>query len=287
MKIAEKTIATLARVITGDTRISPYRSGPDLVRFFNEVGSNETYGSGFPSRWVYAEDKIRQLNDTTELAKVFELALDPRAYIDTGFTIEPIVQKLNEYLKYDGYELVRHGQTYKIHELSGALVDLEIPSEAVSKLSHIFIETQIKKCDAKVFEGDFPGAITNSRSLLEAVLLEVEQNLSKSIESYDGDLPRLFRRVQTLLKLDPARKDIDDALRQVLSGLVSAVGWIATLRNKMSDAHATTFVAAKRHAKLAVNASKTIADFIIETYLEQTGKAFDSEMQKQTGVGNT
>jgi len=85
MKIAEKTIATLARVITGDTRISPYRSGADLVRFFNEVGSNETYGSGFPSRWYYAEDKIRQLNDTTELAKVFELALDPRAYIDTGF----------------------------------------------------------------------------------------------------------------------------------------------------------------------------------------------------------
>jgi hypothetical protein len=107
------------------------------------------------------------------------------------------------------------------------------------------------------------------------VLLEVERNLSKSIESYDGDLPRLFRRVQTLLKLDPARKDIDDALRQVLSGLVSMVGGIATLRNKMSDAHAVTFVATKRHAKLAVNASKTIADFIIETYLEQTGKAFD------------
>ncbi len=283
MKIAERTISAFARVITGDKGISPYRTGPDLVRFFNELGSNDIYASGFPTRWYYAEEKIRQLNDTEELAKVFQLALDPRVYIDTKFDVESVVQHLNEYLKYDGYEIVEQGRTYKIRELSGAFVSFDVPDEAVAKLSHMFIESQIKKCDAKVFEGDFAGAITNARSLLEAVLLEVERYTSKNPEQYDGDLPRLFRRVPGLLKLDPSRKDIDDALRQVLGGLTSTVGGIATLRNKMSDAHATTFVASKRHAKLAVNASKTVSDFIIETFLEQTGKAFDSDPQRNSG----
>ena len=275
MKISERTISTLARVIAGDSGISPYRSGPELVRFFNELGSNDVYGSGFPSRWYYAEGKIRELNDTPKLAKVFESILDPRDYLDTKFVIETVAQRLNEYLKYDGYELVKHGNIYKVRELRGTVVDLEVPSEGFSKISHAFIEDQIKKCDLKVFEGDFAGAITNARSLLEAVLLDIEQELTRQPVSYDGDLTRLWRRVQNLLTLDPSRKDIADALRQVLGGLTSTVSGLATLRNKMSDAHAISYMVSKRHAKLAVNAAKTVADFVIEVFLEQTGRAFE------------
>jgi hypothetical protein len=276
MRISERTIAALGRVVTGDGGISPYRSGPNLVKFFNELGANDVYGSGFPSRWYYAEGKIRELNDTPILARLFESVLDPRDYIDTKFLVDTAAGHLNEYLQYDGFELVKHGKTYKVRELHGALVELELPSEGLSKLSHVFIEEQIKKCDLKVFEGDFAGAITNARSLLEAVLLEIEQELTHQSVVYDGDLPRLWRRVQGLLNLDPSRKDIADALRQVLGGLTTTILGIATLRNKISDAHATTYVASKRHAKLAVNAAKTIADFVIETFLEESGQAFDA-----------
>lgn len=275
MKISERTISTLARVITGDSGISPYRSGPELVRFFNELGANDVYGSGFPSRWYYAESKIRELNDTSILAKAMESVLDPRDYFDTKFAIETVVQRLNDYLKYDGYELIKHGSTYKVRELGAAVVSLEVPSEGFTRISHAFIEDQIRKCDLKVFEGDFAGAITNARSLLEAVLLDIEQELTHQPVAYDGDLTRLWRRVQSLLSLDPSRKDIADALRQVLGGLASIVSGVATLRNKMSDAHATSYMASKRHAKLAVNAAKTLADFVIEVFLEQTGRALE------------
>ena len=64
MKISERTVKRLGEIITGDKGISPYRGGPKLVSFFNECGTNHTYGQGFPSRRMFAEDCIRQFNDT-------------------------------------------------------------------------------------------------------------------------------------------------------------------------------------------------------------------------------
>ena len=70
---------------------------------------------------------------------------------------------------------------------------------------------------------------------------------------------------------DPSRKDISEMLRQVLSGLTSVVNGLASMRNKMSDAHASSYKASKHHAKLAVNSAKTFADFIFDTYSYQNG----------------
>ena len=39
------------KIITGDTKMSPYRSGPMLVRLFNEFGWNAFYGPGCAQHW--------------------------------------------------------------------------------------------------------------------------------------------------------------------------------------------------------------------------------------------
>jgi len=286
MKISERTISALGRIVTGNSGISPYNSGPQLVRFFNELGANDAYGQGFPSRWVYAEEKIRDLNGTTRLVEVFNSVLDPRNFLETKFSLESVVEYLNGYLKYDGYELVRHGETYRVREIHGALVELEVPSQETGEIGYVFIDEQIKKCDLKIFEGDYDGAITNARSLLEAVLVGVEEKVSGETVPYDGDLLKLYRRVQRLLKLDPGRKDISDTLRQVLSGLTSVVSGLAGLRNIMSDAHASTSRPSKHHAKLAVNASKTVADFVLEVLMRQTNSEnITEETATESGVG--
>ena len=136
-------------------------------------------------------------------------------------------------------------------------------------MNQLFIDEQIQKCDRKIMEGDFDGAITNARSLLEGVLIEMERQLDLSQPSYDGDLPKLFKRVQALLNLDPSRKDVNDTIRQILVGLTSIVMGLAGLRNKMSDAHAVSYKPQKHHAKFAVNSAKTAADFIFETFNHQ------------------
>jgi len=41
MKVSARTIGAIGRIVTGDEKISPYRSGPGLVRLFNEYGADD------------------------------------------------------------------------------------------------------------------------------------------------------------------------------------------------------------------------------------------------------
>ena len=46
-----------------------YRSGSKLVGFFNKYGFSDSYGNGFPSRWMYTDEKLKAINGTSELDK--------------------------------------------------------------------------------------------------------------------------------------------------------------------------------------------------------------------------
>jgi len=279
-KLSPKTIAALQRVITGNKidaetePVAPYRSGPDLITFFSAFGFSDTYpGSGFPSRWFFAEEKLNALNGTQPLADVIEAAVSPVYFLGSKFDAAASVSYLNKYLSFDGYELVSAGKVYRLRRSGETLVEADSRLERRDKASHEFIDEQLSKCDQKLQGGDYDGAITNARSLLEAVLFEIEGRMEPARPNYDGDLPKLYRRVQKLLNLDPARTDISDSLKQILSGLVNVVSGLAPLRNKMGDAHVRTYKPDRHHAKLAVNAAKTITDFIIDSF----------EYQKTTG----
>lgn len=272
MKVSERTIQEIGQIVTGDNGISFYRSGPELVRFFNELGFDDTYGKGFPSRWYYAEENIRSINGTGTLVQLLELQLDPRQYIGREDMLEAIVTHLNNYLKFDGYELVKVNDFYKVKEMKGSIVELDVGSQEFVEVNQLFIVEQIQKCDHKILTGDYDGAITNARSLVEAVLIEIEKKLDSEPPEYDGDLIKLYKRVQKLLNLEPSRKDISEPLKQVLSGLNSIVTGLSGIRNKMSDSHVLTYKPSKHHAQLAVNSAKTFANFIFETFEYQMEK---------------
>jgi len=274
MQLSQRTIQALGKLVTGDEKLTPYRSGPKLVAFFNELGCNDLYpaGGGFPSRWTFAEEKLRELNGTDAIRAAIAETLDPRVFLDFESPVQQAIDYLNKYLRFDEYEVVLEGDRIKIRHLQGASVELTHPYKNSTELTHVFIDEQIEKCERKIADADFDGAITNARSLLEAVLVSLEREMSDAAEEYDGDLIKLYRRVQKLLNLDPSRKDVSDSLKQILSGLVSIVTGLSSLRNKMGDAHVSSYRASRHHAKLAVNASKTIADFLFETNAYQNKK---------------
>jgi hypothetical protein len=277
MKLTSFTIKHLAKMIAGDTTGWPYRSGPDLVRFFNEYGFRDVYEQGFPTRYMFAEEKLKALNNKDVMKDVFKDMLDSRNWINSGKDLHPVEQcaaEVNEMVKHDNIEVIKDGLYYKARLLSGGLIELEVPFKKASDITEIAIEEQIKKCREKITSGDYDGAITNARSLVETLLTSIEKDLDPNASEPDGDLVRTFNRVRGLLNLDPSRKDISDALKQVLSGLSSIIHGLATMRNKMSDAHATSYKPARHHAKLAVNSAKTLADFLFETmaYQKASGK---------------
>jgi len=258
-------MSALGSVITGDGGRSPYRTGLQLVSFFNQFGSKDTYGSGFPSRWSYAEEKLREFNDTPTMKDILVSALDPRDFLAKELDINVLVEHLNQFLEFDNYELRLAGKKWSIYKLSSSPIELSHPYANSVELTHIFIDEQIKKCDKKLGEGDFDGAITNARSLVEAVLSAIEKEFDPNPPEYDGNLPKLYKRVQKHLNLSPGQEDLSECLRQILSGLTSIISGLATLRNAMSDSHVISYKPLEHHAKLAVNSAKTLCDFLFET----------------------
>lgn len=273
MKLSDFSAQRLGEYIAGDPEGWPYRSGPKLVAFFNKMGFREVYGQGFPSRATFAKEKVAELNGKPKLKDAIREILDPRLWLDVSSgTVEACAGQVNEILKYDGYEVVRDGNFYKVRELAGAVIEVEHRFAESEELSELVIEEQIQKCREKVEVGDYSGAITNARSLVEAVCVKIEADLDPNAQGNDGDLVKLFNRVRKLLNLDPSRQDISESLKQVLSGLSNIINGLAAMRNKMSDAHGVAYKPSRHHAKLAVNSAKTLADFLFDTMSYQIEK---------------
>lgn len=267
MQVSEYTIEFLGNLVAGDLDGAPYRSGPQLVSFFNQFGARDVYpsGGGFPTRRLYARDKLRELNGQALMKNVVNAALDPRSFMKGSLDAAPVIAQVNEHLKFDGYEVVLDGLVYKVRELGASNVKLTAPAKVSHELAQLAIDENIRKCEEKMTTGDYSGAITNARSLVESVLVGIEKDFDATAAEYDGNLQGLYKRVQKLLHLEPDRKDIADSLRQILSGLVSVVGGLAGIRNKMSDAHALSYRPSRHHAKLAVYTAVTLVNFLFET----------------------
>ena len=88
----------------------------------------------------------------------------------------------------------------------------------------------------------------------------------------DGDLISLNKNVMEVLNLDPSRKDLNNCLKQVLTGLISIITGFAGLRNRISDAHSTKYSSERHHAKLILNITKTYISFLFDTYNYQLKK---------------
>jgi hypothetical protein len=271
MNISANTISALEKIISGnpiasDKGLTPYRSGPDLISFFKQFGSADVYGDGFPSRWKYVEDKLHEYNNSSKMKKIVERAVDPRVFIGTEYESQEALDYINSFLKYDGYEVRKIGDFYKVREIAGNLVDVDSPFSEAGMPNEEYVLEQLTKSKQKIADGDYDGAITNARTLVEAVLLEMEYLLTGKRKKFDGKINKLYRKVYNLLNLNPAREDISNSLREILSGLISIVSGIGSLRNRMSDAHARSYKPEKHHAELAINSARTVVSFLFSTF---------------------
>ena len=279
MRISESTINALQFFVIGgsDGKGPCYRSAEDLVSFFYEYGSEDIYSSGFPSRKSYAIKKLREYNGTDTLVKIIEEILEPQYFTDDYPNNEAAVF-LNKYLKRDGYKLVpiRHQDHFSGDEWwcfnvrTTGNPPVEVAS--ITRLENTFIDEQIDKAKKKLAEGDYDGAITNARSLVEAFLKEMIAKSSAKIPKYDGDLLKLYKVAKQALNLDPSQKALSDTLKQVPTGLISIVNGISGLSNKMGDRHSPSHRPRRHHARLAVNAAFTFCEFLLESYEYQQSR---------------
>ena len=122
-----------------------------------------------------------------------------------------------------------------------------------------------------------PGAaIDNSKRLLESLFKLVMADLGQPVRDA-LDLPDLYRKVETELGLDtdsvPGNTKASEALRKTLRTLVTTVFSIAELRNSL-DGHGR-FEGTKAepiHARLAFNATVTVAEFVATRWAIRTNR---------------
>lgn len=264
MKLSAATRQELSKIIMGDQALTLRRTGPQIISFFNDFfDEKDTYDRSFPSRRQYVELKLEQLNGSVKLKNLITEVFDPIHFDNILANVKEILSRFNGFLTKDGFiaEIILTNSRLCIQVSS---LNHELINFKNNKINSAFISDQIKKCDSKILKGDLDGAITNSRSLVEAVMEFIVQDLGYEIPKYDGELSRLYKEVKAHLNLH-SEKDISDTLKQFLSGLTSIVTALAGLSNKMSDRHARQYAPLPHHARLAVNSAFTICNFLLDT----------------------
>jgi len=156
-----------------------------------------------------------------------------------------------------------------IARLRGAQLSLPEVSASVDILNLTYIHELEAKTNQRLSVSDLDGAITSARTMLEAVLAELERQLVVIPEDHKGDLQRQYKAVAKHLRMDESRTELDDSFKQVVRGMVQIVNGLAPIRNRMSDGHPRTSKPAFHHARVIANASTTVATFLVESYIYQ------------------
>jgi len=114
---------------------------------------------------------------------------------------------------------------------------------------------------------DPPAAVTAACAILEALCKVYIQDEGLTMPT-DQSIQPLWKVVQPHLGLDPKSLE-DNDLKQILAGLSSVTHGIGAFRTHVGSAHGrgrNSYRVSPRHARLVVNASHTLALFIIETW---------------------
>lgn len=177
------------------------------------------------------------------------------------YIFQSVIDKINSILYFGGHELCIINHQYIIKKL-GVKVVLETPNLKI--INRDYIKSLAEKAIKNIEDNDVDSAITKSRTILEETFCYVIEQKGET-PSDSGDIGKLYKQVKDLYSMH-ANKDMDKRVNKLLSGLENIVQSIAEMRNNGSDSHG---LGSKRvniadyHARLAVNSSTTMAEFIL------------------------
>jgi len=165
MNLNYKTLEKLRNLINEETS---YKSGPELVRFFNDLGSADTYGQGFPSRWMYTDQKLSQLNGKPELDKCIRKLFAPIEYIGRYKELDAFIEDFNQFLAFDKWKVVRKNTEITFERADK--VDIPITKQKEETKEEVFLN--------KIFEN-----ISLEKLGLDSRLTNTIESRFKEIES--------------------------------------------------------------------------------------------------------
>ena len=263
----------------------PYLSGTEICKISVLFGNSVKYPSsgGALSRWQYLdnllifcikENKISELLGFLFAKDKFTNSLSDLLPNDKDKAYETIVLKIleeiNILLHISGNELYRKGEIFSVKKIN-LVVSVEAPATKVIDRKYI-LDLSERAC-RDIDDGNYDSAITKSRTILEETFFFVIEK-KDDVPSASGDINKLYTQVKNLYDMH-GDKNLDKRINMLLSGLEKIISAIAEMRNNHSDSHG---VGSKRidifdyHARLFVNSSVAMSDFILSVYLNSIKK---------------
>ena len=172
MKLNNKTLEKLRNLINEETE---YRSGPKLVSFFNQFGFNDQYGQGFPSRWVYTDEKLFRLNGTPELDKCIKVLFNPVNYIGRYTELDSFISDFNQYLAFDDWQVVRINKEIIFRKAGKIDIDRKKEEETSSIDEQSFL---LKKYDLDLNKLNLQPSLI---PIMESRINEIKKSMANNI----------------------------------------------------------------------------------------------------------
>ena len=243
------------------THILTYRNRPDLAKAIRGCSYDLNESSTYGSRWNSILTSVELYAPIQKHELLQTLSEEDKAEIIRAFhVLYPVREK-----------------DIGIHHIE-FLIDPNSPiprsprrAAHLEDVDYVYITEQVEKCDNKIASGDFEGAITNARNLIESICKYILDDSGVEYHA-KADLPNLYRETAKLLNMHPSTH-IEAAFKQILSGCFSIVQGFATVRNALSDAHGKSskkhYKPDERHAMFVVGTAKTPADFMYASFTER------------------
>ena len=279
----------IIEILDGDTQIEenneikismPYLSGPDLCKLSQKFGCFQEYhwGKGNKpnlSRWQYMdnilvyvieENKISQFLSYITNKKRFSESLRKLNNVDDidrthKYIIEKVIEKINSILYFGGHELIVLGNQYIVKKIDEE-IKIYVPN--INIIDRDYIKNLSERAMKDIDDDNLDSAITKARTILEETFCYVIE-IKNQIPTDSGDIGKLYKQVKDLYNMH-ANKQMDIRINKLLSGLEKIVSGLAEMRNNGSDSHGLgnkRINISSYHARLAVNSSVTMADFIL------------------------
>lgn len=276
-------------ILDGDSQIEeidgiriamPYLSGPMLCELSQKFGCYQEYywgNSSKPnlSRWQYMDNILKYVIKENKVSQLLSYMMEKERFSDSlrklntvsdiekmyKYIIQKVIDQINSILYFGGHELVIINNQFIVKNIDEK-INIDIPN--INVVNRDYIKDLSERAMKDIDEENLDSAITKSRTILEETFCYAIE-IKGEEPSDNGDIGKLYKQVKDLYSMH-ANKDMDKRVNKLLSGLENIVQSIAEMRNNGSDSHG---LGSKRvniadyHARLAVNSSTTMAEFIL------------------------
>jgi len=165
MILCKTTLKCLREIINEK---SEYRSGPQLVQFFNDLGFKDSYGQGFPSRWAFTDERLEKINGTPALDLCIKNTFAPVNFIGRNQQLDLLIKEFNQYLAFDKWKVIR-----------------QIADVCFQKLERVEIESE----DPEVPENDF---LSREFTNIDLMKLKLDDGITDVLQYRIKEIEKCF-----------------------------------------------------------------------------------------------